>query len=214
MVEIKVKLQPEGILPTQGHKNDVAIDLYTNEDTLVIPGMVGATMVGLGIHTQFDAEKYGLLITPRSMMSKLPLALANSIGVVEGTYTGEVKATLRNVYQSPVPGAVQKVLVYDEETKSLTNMPMDEVPTALVEKAYQQIESNQRVLGLSGEQRVGYHGCLPVGTLFIPKHTRLLQGFLIPRYDLELKVVDELDVTERGAGGFGSTGSTHKGGKQ
>src|SRR5699024_1061603 len=112
-IQIDTVVEPGGILPTQGHEQDVAVDLYTNEDALILPNMLGAKLVGLGIRTQFTAEIFGLVISPRSMMSKLPLALGNSIGVIEGTYTGEIKVALKNTYAST--GYSNKVLVYDED---------------------------------------------------------------------------------------------------
>lgn len=55
-------------------------------------------------------------------------------------------------------------------------------------------------------------GCLtmdkeiPTGTYFIRKGDRIAQGVIAPVYQAEFEVVDELDETERGSGGFGSSG--------
>ena len=40
----------------------------------------------------------------------------------------------------------------------------------------------------------------------IPKHTKLAQGVLEKVYQCEFEEVEELDETERGTGGYGSTG--------
>jgi dUTP pyrophosphatase len=43
-------------------------------------------------------------------------------------------------------------------------------------------------------------------TLVIPKHARIAQGIVKPVERVIFFPVDELDATERGAGGYGSTG--------
>lgn len=44
----------------------------------------------------------------------------------------------------------------------------------------------------------------------IPKHTKLAQGILRRVYHCEFVEVDEVNETQRGKGGFGSTGNMHK----
>lgn len=43
-------------------------------------------------------------------------------------------------------------------------------------------------------------------TIVIPKHTKLAQGVLEKVTQCEFELVEELDSTERGTGGYGSTG--------
>ena len=40
----------------------------------------------------------------------------------------------------------------------------------------------------------------------IPAHSRIAQLVICPYLNFDIKVVDELDETERGEGGFGSSG--------
>lgn len=44
------------------------------------------------------------------------------------------------------------------------------------------------------------------GSYFIPKGTRIAQGVITPVVQAQFKVVDELGETDRGTGGFGSSG--------
>lgn len=44
----------------------------------------------------------------------------------------------------------------------------------------------------------------------IPKHTKLAQGVLRKVYQCKFKEVSEVNLTDRGSGGFGSTGTTIK----
>lgn len=56
------------------------------------------------------------------------------------------------------------------------------------------------------EELFGEGTTLPIGTYFIPKGTRIAQGVIVPVARAIFEEVDELDETERGAGGFGSSG--------
>ena len=100
--KVNYVLEENGTVPSQGHDLDVGMDMYTTKDVLVMPGMMGSTMVGLGIRTQFDARVLGMILSPRSMMAKLPLMMGNTIGVIEGTFTGEIMVPLRNTFTSVV----------------------------------------------------------------------------------------------------------------
>jgi dUTP pyrophosphatase len=58
---------------------------------------------------------------------------------------------------------------------------------------------------LNGNE-VEEYGKFPVGTYIIRKGDRIAQGVIAPVIRAEFEVVDELSETERGAGGFGSSG--------
>ncbi|WPS90088.1 deoxyuridine 5'-triphosphate nucleotidohydrolase [Brevibacillus halotolerans] len=50
------------------------------------------------------------------------------------------------------------------------------------------------------------YGFLPEGSYIIRKGDRVAQGLILPVMQAQFIVADELSETERGAGGFGSTG--------
>jgi len=81
---------------------------------------------------------------PRSSISKTPLRLANSVGIIDSGYRGELQAPVDNF-------SCQKYIV----------------------------EEGQRLF-------------------------QICSGDLTPFFNI--KIVDSLDQTDRGAGGFGSTG--------
>jgi dUTP pyrophosphatase len=94
---------------------------------------------------------------PRSSISKTPLLLANSVGIIDRGYIGSIKAAFRNTYL----------------TQNWVHGDSDE------------------------KEDYGYT---------IQKGERLVQicgPLLLP---IKIKFVDSLDPTERGEGGFGSTG--------
>lgn len=203
-------LSEGGTLPSQGHDLDVGMDLYTTEDALVIPGMIGSTMIRLGIKTQFNAYQLGMLITPRSVMAKLPLMMGNTAGVIEGTFTGEIMLPLRSTFSgNESDGFVPHAIYYDTEEKKVKQIQVSDIAKGVIDKTYNKYVNDMETLGYQlFTDKNTFLEAIPVGTVFIPKGTRLVQAFLIPRYKIELNPVEQLKDTPRGEGGFGSTGTT------
>lgn len=83
------------------HERDCGIDLifpseiYINNDQVV--------KCGLGIACEFipqgQTESAGFYLVPRSSMANTPFMLANSIGIIDPTYRGEIIAALRSFNQ-------------------------------------------------------------------------------------------------------------------
>ena len=122
------------------HNGDAGLDLYVLEDIHFEPSETKAIKLGISCESE-DGKAYYLF--PRSSISKTPLRMANSIGLIDGGYRGEIIAMCDNI--------------------------KSEVYTA---------EKGQRLFQL-------------VATDSSPIHFEL---------------VEELEMTTRGTGGFGSTG--------
>ena len=122
------------------HDGDAGLDLYVLEDIHFEPGETKPIKLGISCEPE-DGIAYYLF--PRSSISKTPLRMANSIGLIDGGYRGEIMAMCDNI-----------------KTEGYTS------------------EKGQRLFQL-------------VATDSSPIH-----------YEL----VDELEMTTRGTGGFGSTG--------
>ena len=122
------------------HDGDAGLDLYVLENILFEPGETKAIKLGISCEPE-DGKAYYLF--PRSSISKTPLRMANSIGLIDGGYRGEIMAICDNI--------------------------KSEAYTA---------EKGQRLFQL-------------VATDSSPIHFEL---------------VEELEMTTRGTGGFGSTG--------
>ena len=97
-VKIK-KLDPNAVIPTKAHASDAGLDLTAvskkvSSDTDFIE-------YGTGLAIEIPEGHAGFLF-PRSSISKKDLSLANSVGVVDVGFLGEVrfrfKRTLANVY--------------------------------------------------------------------------------------------------------------------
>jgi dUTP pyrophosphatase len=61
---------------------------------VIVPGKECAFTIRLGIKTQPD---HAYMIIPRSSLAKTPLRLANSIGIIDKSYRGELMAKVDNI---------------------------------------------------------------------------------------------------------------------
>lgn len=209
---VKFTKSEGAIAPKRGREADVAHDLFTDKDAVIVPGRLGATVVTTGIRTAFDPNLYGLFINPRGGMMKYPLTLGNTQGVVEGEYRGDVGLPLKNTFSLQLGEYTNttRVLVITEDG-NLVGKPVKEVRESYPEfdKLYE-----EQLTKLGNELDLIYDNIFTgvtethvvAGTIFIPKGTRLCQAFLLPRYATNFVEVDELDETERGEGAYGSSG--------
>ena len=76
------------------HKGDSGLDLYVLEDQLFKPGETNKIKLGISCEAK-NGESYFLF--PRSSISKTPLRMANSIGLIDGGYRGEIMAMCDNI---------------------------------------------------------------------------------------------------------------------
>ena len=76
------------------HDGDAGLDLYILEDQTFIPGETKLIKLGISCEPE-DGKAYFLL--PRSSISKTPLRLSNSIGLIDGGYRGEIMASCDNI---------------------------------------------------------------------------------------------------------------------
>ena len=122
------------------HQGDAGLDLYVLEEMTFLPG--DTKKIKLGIQCEPDDGRAYYLF-PRSSISKTPLRMANSIGLIDGGYRGEIMAVCDNI----------KNIDYKLEKGS---------------RLFQIVSSDNSLI----------------------------------QYELK----DELSLTSRGSGGFGSTG--------
>ena len=122
------------------HDGDAGLDLYVLEDLHFEPGETKAIKLGISCEPK-DGIAYYLF--PRSSISKTPLRMANSIGLIDGGYRGEIMAVCDNI----------KSVAYTAE-----------------------------------------------------KGQRLFQLVAMDNSPIQYELVEELEMSTRGIGGFGSTG--------
>jgi dUTP pyrophosphatase len=76
------------------HDGDAGLDLYVLEDLHFEPGETKAIKLGISCEPE-DGIAYYLF--PRSSISKTPLRMANSIGLIDSGYRGEIMAVCDNI---------------------------------------------------------------------------------------------------------------------
>lgn len=80
-----------------GHPDDSGFNLFFPTDIQFNVNTIHYVGLGLNARMTVDGEKTGFDIIPRSSLSKFPLILQNSIGLIDSGYRGEVKAAIRCV---------------------------------------------------------------------------------------------------------------------
>ncbi len=80
------------------HAGDAGLDLFVLEEQTFQPGETAT--IHLGIQCEPDDGRAYLLM-PRSSISKTPLRMANSVGLIDGGYRGEIMAACDNIKDVP-----------------------------------------------------------------------------------------------------------------
>jgi dUTP pyrophosphatase len=102
-MQIKMKkVRDSAIVPTRSHKSDACYDFYACEDPTIEYDKANSVlyiqyMTGWAIQppTGYHTELY-----PRSSVSKVNLVLANSVGVIDEGYRGEILFRYRLINQT------------------------------------------------------------------------------------------------------------------
>ena len=76
------------------HQGDAGLDLYILQNEKFLPGETKLIHLGISCEPE-DGRAYYLF--PRSSISKTPLRLSNSIGLIDGGYRGEIMASCDNI---------------------------------------------------------------------------------------------------------------------
>jgi len=126
----------------QYHHGDSGLDLFAVRDETIPAGETRFVKLGIKASACVGAESVSWLLMPRSSISKTPLRLCNSVGLIDAGYRGEVMVAVDNV------------------------------------------------------KTVDHH---------LKRGDRIVQAVAFSGQPLSVQVVDSLDKTTRGEGGFGST---------
>ena len=95
MMEVKFKkLRGDAVTPTKSHPTDAGFDLVAT--SVKEDRVKGIVTYGTGIAVEIPSGCVGLLF-PRSSVYKVQLELANSVGVVDSGYRGEIMLNYRIV---------------------------------------------------------------------------------------------------------------------
>ena len=83
---------------TKKHLTDSGFDLVTPRSYLVPAHSTVRIKLGICCEVVNDySSKHGYYLYPRSSISNTPLRLANSVGIIDDSYRGEIMATVDNI---------------------------------------------------------------------------------------------------------------------
>ncbi len=80
----------------QFHVGDAGLDLFVVGKQTIEAGKTELINLGISCET---TEKRPYLLMPRSSISKTPIRLCNSIGLIDAGYRGEIMAAVDNIKQ-------------------------------------------------------------------------------------------------------------------
>ena len=107
MIEVKFKkLCAEAVMPTKAHQSDAGADLTATSKKW--DDEKQCWIYGTGIATEIP-EGYVGLVFPRSSIRKYGLALANSIGVIDSGYRGEIMCSFKPTGSCPTYNVGDKI---------------------------------------------------------------------------------------------------------
>lgn len=138
---------------------------------------LGNMTYGFGLAVEIP-EGYVGLIFPRSSVYDKGLLLSNSVGVIDSGYRGEITAKFATRYMMVRPTYIKdKIKMLFERKKTIKK------------------DTNYELSSTACYDSTNYN----VGD-------RVAQLIIMPYPKVQLNVVDELSNTDRGEGGYGSTG--------
>lgn len=173
------KLSPDARIPTYGTEHAAGFDLYAAADVIIAPGETKLVPTGLAFEIPVG---YEMQIRPRSGVT-LKTKLRVQFGTIDADYRGEVSVIIDNIAQKEYD------TVHDDVDNTVRG----------IEYAY-----SGSVDTLDGRYLTGY---FLRGSYIIRKGDRIAQGVIAPVSRVLFTETDEeLTQTERGDGGFGSTG--------
>ena len=80
----------------QFHVGDAGLDLFVVEEQIIKGGKTELINLGISCETK---EKKPYFLMPRSSISKTPIRLCNSVGLIDAGYRGEIMAAVDNIKQ-------------------------------------------------------------------------------------------------------------------
>ena len=104
MIHLKIKLldgdwgkAAQGVYnDIKNYKDDAGFDLYCPDQLLIEPKETTLIKMGIACEMTDDYLPTSYMLVPRSSIYKTPLRMANSIGIIDAGYRGEIMAAVDN----------------------------------------------------------------------------------------------------------------------
>ena len=78
------------------HDGDSGLDLYCPDQLIIEPGETHLIKMGIACEMTDEYLPISYMLVPRSSISKTPLRMSNSIGIIDAGYRGEIMAAVDN----------------------------------------------------------------------------------------------------------------------
>lgn len=183
-LEVKFKkLNEKAIIPSYAHDGDVGMDLTAISVEYDAGNDLYIYHTGLAFESDYH---YGMFLFPRSSNRKTEAYLCNHVGIADSAiYRGEIMLCFKN-------------------RTSLRQIALESRTIAF----FNAIEDGKSVEEATKESVDSWHEAFKNPMLFAPykEGDRVAQMVVLPYPDVKLKEVENLTETDRGSGGFGSTG--------
>jgi len=92
-VSLKIYCKDKECLPYKKHYTDAGLDLRSAEIVVLHPSVV--TKVKTGIHVEIPEDYVGLIFPRSGLSTKYGIRLANTVGVIDSDYRGEILCALK-----------------------------------------------------------------------------------------------------------------------
>jgi dUTP pyrophosphatase len=132
----------QGCHPEKAHITDAGFDLRSNaQDFTIEPG--AKRMIGTGVRMDIPEGFVGIIAPRSGLGSKFEIVLANTVGVIDAHYTGEIKLAMVN------KGKVKLEIAKFDRIAQLLLLPVPEVQFTIV-KELKESDRGEKGHGSSG----------------------------------------------------------------
>ena len=180
-----MRLTPDAVVPRKAHSTDAGFDIVATSRKF---DELGNIVYGTGIAVEIPKGYVGLIF-PRSSICKYDLSLSNAVGVIDAGFTGEITAKFKPT-----------LVVIDKGRIGIDEHSHNGVETT--DWADEQVTFH----GRGANYPDVYEGCEPFQPRMYEVGDRIMQMIILPYPEIEFEETDTLSDTERGTGGYGSTG--------
>lgn len=99
---IDLKVLAEGKLPTYGTDNSAGLDIYCNNEETIVLKPKEMKKIPTGLKVEIPEGYFGAIYPRSSTGTKLRVMLANTTGIIDSDYRGEIFLFVVNIGDSDV----------------------------------------------------------------------------------------------------------------
>lgn len=128
-MKVVIKCGSPKLVPERAHFGDAGADLRSTEDWIILPGDKALVDTGVALKIPYG---YMGLVVPRSSMGKIDVGIANTVGIIDHQYRGNVLVRLKN-------NGTEPFIIKKEDTR-IAQLIITPIEVALFEECDLNIE--------------------------------------------------------------------------